>query len=468
MSELAGKTFVGPRLRQLRRQKRQTQAQVAKTLGVSPAYITLLESNQRSLSVQMLMRLSDAYDIDWRDLISDDSALRLNELRMAFQDPVFSDEPDLQELRAAVDHSPTVVENFLMLQKNYRRLAETVMRDRSETGREGMVRSAPEGQVHDYFKQNKNHFPLLEKAANKVRKSTALNMDVGFATLKQRLLVTSEITVEVLRMEQMDGALRFYDAQNKRLAISEALDHQNKIFQLAHIVGLVEFGPEIEELVTGSKLDGDRALERLRVELANYFAAALLMPYGEFLLNAQESRYDLELIATRFGVSFEQAAHRLTTLQADNNKGIPFFFLRVDKAGNVTKRFNATSFQLAEYGGACPAWNMHTAFRTPGRIITQRVEMPDGAEFFTLCGTSERPYNGQSNEEERRLVIALGCPIEFASELIYAEATPETPQPIGINCHLCSRQGCSQRAHQALYMDLPIDPSRRGSTRYES
>ncbi|MEM0976285.1 MAG: short-chain fatty acyl-CoA regulator family protein [Pseudomonadota bacterium] len=463
-----GKTFVGPRLRQLRRDRKQTQAEVAQTLGVSPAYITLLESNQRSLSVQMLMRLSDAYGLDWRDLVKDDTALKLNDLRNAFQDPLFGAEPDLQELRAAIDHCPTIVQNFLALQKNYRRLTETIMRDRSDSGREGMVRSSPEGQVHDYFRENKNHFTVLEDAAEDVRRSTALNMDVAFATLKQRLLVKSEIETEVARMDAMDGNLRVYNAEAKRLRISEALDHRNKIFQLAHVVALVEFGSEITSMIDGAHLDGIRAQERLRVELGNYFAAALLMPYQSFLKDAQDSRYDLELLATRYGVNFEQAAHRLTTLQRDGAKGIPFFFLRVDKAGNVTKRFNATSFQLAEYGGACPAWNMHTAFRTPGRIITQRVEMPDGAQFFTLCGTSERPYNGQANEEERRLVVALGCPIEHAPELVYSDTTPEAPQPIGINCHLCPRQGCSQRAHQALYTDLPIDPTRRGSTRYES
>ena len=468
MSELSGKTFVGPRLRQLRREKKQTQAQVARTLGVSPAYITLLESNQRSLSVQMLMKLSEAYGLDWRDLVSDDTAGQVSELRAVFKDPIFGAEPDLQELRAAVDHCPTVVQNLLVLQKNFRRLAETVMRDRSDTGREGMVRSSPEGQVHDFFRERRNHFPELEDAASEVRRSTALDMDIAFATLKQRLMVKSQITTEVMSMAEMSGSLRVYDAVGKRLQISEAFDYQNKIFQLAHVVGLVEYGDLIEEITAQAALDGERAHDRLRVELANYFSAALMMPYEAFLNDARASGYDIELLATRYGVSFEQAAHRLTTLQRDGDKGIPFFFLRVDKAGNVTKRFNATSFQLAEYGGACPAWNMHTAFRTPGRIITQRVELPDGAEFFTMCGTTERPYNGSTSEEERRLVVALGCPIEYASELVYTATTPQAPQPIGINCHLCPRQGCTQRAHQALHMELPIDPTRRGSTRYES
>jgi predicted transcriptional regulator len=40
--------------------------------------------------------------------------------------------------------------------------------------------------------------------------------------------------------------------------------------------------------------------------------------------------------------------------------------------------------------------------------------------------------------------------------------------PIGINCHLCPRQACSQRAHQPVFMELPLDTARRGNTRYES
>ena len=210
---------------------------------------------------------------------------------------------------------------------------------------------------------------------------------------------------------------------------------------------------------------------RLQVELANYFAAAYLMPYIPFLQSAEAARYDLDRIATVFSVSFEQVCQRLTTLQRDGARGVPFFFLRVDKAGNVTKRFNSTSFHLAEFGGSCPVWNIHTAFYSPGVILPQFVEMPDGARFFTISRTVHRPvFNWET--QDRRLTLALGCELNHADQIGYASkynlADPTLFSPVGINCHLCPRQACSQRAHQPLFVDLPIDANRRGTTRYES
>jgi hypothetical protein len=150
---------------------------------------------------------------------------------------------------------------------------------------------------------------------------------------------------------------------------------------------------------------------------------------------------------------------------------VPFFFLRVDKAGNVTKRFNSTSFKLAEHGGACPVWNIHTAFRTPGTIVPQFVELPDGERFFTISRTTDRPVFSRSTQDYR-LAIALGCEIAHARRIGYTAAfnlgDPRLASPIGINCQLCPRQACAQRAHQPIFMELPISPNRRGNTRYES
>ena len=212
-------------------------------------------------------------------------------------------------------------------------------------------------------------------------------------------------------------------------------------------------------------------INRCKVELANYFAAAALMPYEAFLSMAEKVAYDIDRLAIRFGVSVEQVCHRLTTLQRNGRRGIPFFFLRIDKAGNVTKRFNATAFQIAQYGGACPVWNLHTAFRTPGVIVPQFVEMTDGEQFLTLSRTTERPTHN-SETQDRRLVMSLGCKVDHAEKLAYA--IPLAPREnrvfakIGINCHLCPREGCSQRAHQPMVKELNFDPSRRGNTRYDA
>lgn len=194
------------------------------------------------------------------------------------------------------------------------------------------------------------------------------------------------------------------------------------------------------------------------------------MPYGAFLHEAKASKYDFDHLATRFGVSAEQACNRSTTLQRPGAKGVPFFFLRIDKADNVTKRFNATDFHLAEYGGACPRLNVHMSFRTPGTIVPQFVELPDASQFFVFSRTVDRPIFIR-HPQDVRLAVAIGCSVEHVDEIGYAEdlsVTAAHMAKIGINCRVCPRKTCDQRAHQAVILSEPVDETRRGATRYST
>jgi len=465
------KTFVGPRLRQLRRDHGHTQADMASRLGVSAAYVNLMEHNQRSLSVRVLVGLLEAYGVDWQDLVNDVDNKSFDDLRAAIKDPIFGDMPvDPRELRAAIDNAPNLVAHFLKIHGEYRNLLENMMRIGNERMPDELLASSPETVIHDFFRNNSNYFPELEKAANQINKLLADESDVIFVSLKQRLFKKHDINVAITAVEEMGETLRIYDDEEKVIRLSEGLDHINKVFQLAHVLCFVEYGDALEKIATRIPDQREAVIKRCQVELANYFAAALLMPYDAFLKMAKETRYDIDRMAARFEVSFEQVCHRLTTLQQDGQRGVAFFFLRVDKAGNVSKRFNATSFQIAEFGGSCPVWNLHTAFRTPGVIIPQFVELPDGERFFTISRTTERPAFSRDTQD-RRLVLSLGCSVAHCDELIYAEPYSLHGKmdfsPIGINCHLCPREGCSQRAHQPLMSELTIDPNRRGGTRYD-
>lgn len=468
------KTFVGPKLRQLRKERQQTQAEMANALGLSATYINLLENNQRSLSLQVLMRLADVYGVDWRALIEDDAPTQLADLRNALQDPVFGEtKPDLQEMRAALDHCPTLVQSLLGIHKSFRRLSERLIASNGTEELDGseVVKASPEAVVHDLFRQNRNHFPALEDAASEVRDLGEFLPDEAYTGLKEFLQKRQGIRTRIVSMVDMPGSLRDYDEEERELRLSEALDPCNRVFQIAHVIGLIRYGETLDEIIAKAGIEGQRQIARCRVELANYFAAAALMPYDAFRDEAKRGRYDLDLLAARFGVSFEQVCHRVTTLQREGAQGVPFFFMRVDKAGNVTKRFNATSFNLAEYGGSCPRLSLHMSFRSPGRITPQFVEMPDGTRYFTISRTVDRPALGYHSHDER-LAISLGCSIDHASDLIYAAHfqlnDPALIVPIGINCRLCPRQACSQRAHQPIHFDLPIDEHRRGQTRFES
>lgn len=465
------KTLIGPQIRHIRKANAETQAQMARKLGVSAAYVNLLENNQRSVSVNVLMGLSEAYGIDARQLVQDSSTTQLADLRACLRDPIFSDQtPDLSEMRAALDHAPTLVKLFLQLHENHEALQHSLraLARNDTTGSVQAVRA--EAAIYTFFRSHENHFPPLETAAEAARHAVGGTSDDLYANLKRHLKQAYGLNVSVVPLEQMAASLRVFDTAEGRVLISEALDPVNRTFQLAHVLALVSAPSLLDTLIADADIPTDTGRERCRVELANYFAAALLMPYDAIFRIAEDTRYDLDRIATRFAVSFEQVAQRLTTLQRKGAQGVPFFFLRIDPAGNVTKRFNATPFTLADQGGACPVWNLHGAFAAPDSLVTQRVELPDAGQFFTLSRTTPRPMT-QHQDTPRRLVVTLGCEQIHAHRIGYADPLDRPDAPvakIGINCHICPRQGCAQRAYEPLHVTLPLDVNRRGTTRYQS
>lgn len=463
------KTFIGPHLRRLRLERGETQQQMAKALGISGSYVNLLENNERSVSVAVMLRVFEVYGVDWRDIADDDGTSQLADLRAMMQDPLFSDlRPDLAQMRAALVHSPGLVASFLRLHSAYQAATDQLLAvSAADTPQ---ILSTPEAAVHNEFRRHRNHFRELETAAEGFWRGASIESDEIYPALKQRLRDQVGVRVRLVRVEDLPGTLRQYDETRGEILLSEALDHTNRIFQLVHMCGLLEQRPLLDMLAARSGITDPRGVARLRVELANYFAAAVLMPYDTYLAEARATKYDFDYMATRFGVSFEQACHRATTLQRDGAQGVPFFFLRIDKGGNVTKRFNATGFHLAEHGGACPRLDVHTSFRTPGRIVPQFVEMPDRSQFFVFSRTVDRP-SWARHAQDNRLAVAMGCAIEHAPDIGYAEAfsvTGARMTPVGINCRICPRAGCEQRAHQAVILSQPVDEHRRGATRFEA
>jgi predicted transcriptional regulator len=259
--------------------------------------------------------------------------------------------------------------------------------------------------------------------------------------------------------------LRRYDRHRQTIFLSELLDQPGRSFQLAYQLGYFEQSRTIEDIVESSGLDSDEACRLLRVALANYFAAALLMPYDAFLRTAEQTNYDIRLLGRRFGTSFEQVCHRLTTLQRPGAKGIPFFLIRVDNAGNVSKRFSAAGFHFARFGGTCPRWNVHDAFRVPGQVYTQIVQMEDGTRYFSIARTVSRAGSGIGVPGDQ-YVVGLGCDIAHARNLIYSQGydldDERGAMPIGVNCRLCERLDCSQRAFPPLKHRLRVDDHVRG------
>ena len=465
------KIFIGPKLRELRVVRGLTQAKLASTLGVSASYVNLIERNQRSASLKFLIGLSDAFGLNWRELTNTDAGVVLSDLRQLTKDPVFGDDlPDVEELRNALDGSPKLVRGIFNIYNAYRQYGERLA-EQNDTLNSGNSSLSMEQSVHDFFRNHNNYFAPLEEASAPFGIGEFVDRQELYGKLRNHLHNKLGIEVRPVRDEVLGRSLRHFDPDGGIISLSDRLDHTNRVFQLAHMIALIEYPDLLTEQLPERLREQELSAARCRIELANYFAAAVMMPYEEFFSESAQARYDIDRLAALFSASYEQVCHRLTTLQRPGKRGIPFFFLRIDRAGNVSKRFNATPIQLARFGGACPRLDVHYCFRVPGRILTQFVEMPDHSRYLTVNRTVDRPSIRYSTED-KRLAVSLGCPVEYAQKTVYGEAaTPEgqnSVMPIGVNCRLCPRKQCDQRAHDPFVADLKIDENRRGITHFES
>jgi predicted transcriptional regulator/transcriptional regulator with XRE-family HTH domain len=448
---------------------------MAKDLGISPSYLNLVERNQRPLTAQLVLRLAEVYSLDLRELSGEGETRLAAEISEALADPVFTSQtPGAAEVLDLVGGSPAMAQAFLSLYRAYLRMAEgesgpanlITARDRRPPGEDERF---PIEEVRDYFHSQSNFIAEMDAAAEDLW-SRLPNHDDLLSSLRAYLRDHHGIRVSVLPVHAMPETQRRFDRHSQRLFLSELLPTPSRVFQTAVQVALESQGPCLDHLVENAGLRTDDARRLCRIGLANYFAGALMMPYGPFLEAAKQLRYDIAVLAGRFGASIEQVAHRLSTLQHPNRRGIPFFLLRLDNAGNISKRFAAGGFHFARFGGTCPRWRVHDAFATPGQTIVQPVELPDGTIYLTISRTVESvppPYP----QSPRKLAISLGCEISHAAQVVYGDGldldNPSAVTPIGVTCRMCERPNCPSRAFPPMTRPLAIDASRKNLSAFE-
>jgi predicted transcriptional regulator/transcriptional regulator with XRE-family HTH domain len=439
------KLYLGGRLRRLRRELGVNQSAMAAELGMSPSYLNHLERNQRPLTGQVLLRLAHAYDVDLKSFTAEGEGTGSDDLAEIFADPMFSDIGiPRYELLEVADNAPSVADAVSRL---YTALVER---------RQGAEGAAPVGEasavtpevwVRDHIQAQRNYFGYLEEAAETLAGAIGERLFL-FAALRKRLKEGFGVDTRVVPPELLDGTSQHFDHHRKRLMLSELLRPESRSFAVAYQVALFEFRPLLARMLDGAAPPDAPSRRLLHMSLANYAAGAIVMPYADFLAAAERHRYDIDRLCAEFGASVEQVAHRLTTLGRSGARGIPFFMLRVDAAGNISKRFAGESFPFSRFGGTCPRWNLHAAFRTPSQAVIQIVETPDGQRFFTMSRTVERSVRLDPRENSQ-LAIGLGCDVKFASKIAYSDgldlADPYVT-PIGPACSICPRIRCPQRA----------------------
>ncbi|EAU46021.1 helix-turn-helix domain-containing protein [Salipiger bermudensis] len=451
------KLYAGAKLRDLRGRLGLTQKDFAGKLGISLPYLNQMENNNRPVSTTVVLALAQEFGFDVTELGQGDSERLVSDMREALADPIFGESPPLADLRLTASNAPALARAFLELHRAYRQTHERLASLDEALGREdAQLQPSPWEEVRDFFHYCDNYIDAVDRAAEHF--ANMLKGDLRGALVAR--LRERGVAVETAKT----SSLRAYDAERKLLTLSNLVPPETQNFQLLVQVALLRQNDLLEATLDLARFQSDAARAIAKLGLANYFAGAAMMPYGAFLDAAQETRHDLELLAARFGASIEQVAHRLSTLQRPGAKGIPFFFARVDQAGTITKRHSATRLQFARFGGACPLWNVHRAFETPGRFLRQLAETPDGVRYVLLARDVTK-RGGHFGAPVRRYAMALGCEVKHAGALVYADgldlARDGAFEPIGISCRICERTDCHQRSVPPLEKRLSIRPDRR-------
>jgi predicted transcriptional regulator len=417
-----------------------------------------------------LLALAEKFQIDIAGISLGDGDRLLSALMETLADPVFDAySPSLQELKLVSQNAPGFAHALIVAHQAYRRNSDQLASFDDQFGRTStFAEPTPYEEVRDFFHFVDNYLHDLDVAAEKLAASIGIPEHDSGAALSRHL--ESRHRVRILHAAPEEDVLRRYDPVSRALFLNPYSPAATRSFQMAFHIAALEADAEISSIARRAEFRTPEAYEICRIGLQNYFAGALTLPYQHFLTVAKELRHDLELMATRFGASLEQVAHRLSTLQRPGVKGVPVFFARIDRAGNITKRHSAAKLQFARFGAACPLWNVHQAFETPGRIIRQLAETPDGARYLSIA-TEIAKGSGGFNAPQRHYAIALGCEVAYAQDFVYADGLDlnkrTTFEPIGISCRICERAACPQRAVPPLKARLVIDHHNRKVLPYE-
>ncbi|WP_328741589.1 short-chain fatty acyl-CoA regulator family protein [Streptomyces caniferus] len=450
------KTYAGARLRRLREDRRMSQAELARVLGISPSYLNQMEHDSRPLTVPVLLRLTEAFGVDPGFFSERDTSRLVADLREALAGEVAEARVSPSDLAELATRMPAVAKVLLDLGRRGQLLAERIAGAAEDRDGEPGAPRSPHEEIREFFYRRQNYLHDADLAAEDLARHIGIRPGEVVRALSDRLTGTHGVRTST----EAAGRLHHYEETSRTQHLSSRLRPGQQAFRMATQLALLEYGDELDRLAAEDFPTGSATHALTRIGIANYFAAALILPYRAFHTAAESVRYDIERLTDHFGLGYETVCHRLSTLQRPRLRGVPFSFVRVDRAGNMSKRQSATGFHFSRAGGTCPLWNVYEAFAAPGRIHVQIAAMPDGQRYLWTARAVTR-HRGGWGEPGKTFAIGLGCEIRHASRLVYSDGldldNASAATPIGMGCRICERLDCPQRAVPPLGRPLAID-----------
>ena len=464
---------IGPKIKAFRRQLGLQANKLAEELSISPSYLNLIESGKRRIDGDLLLKVCEKLKIQLSDLTTKSDINLANNISELLDDQLFEDldilGPEVQDL---VNTNPKIARALIKLGDNFKQKDhELINKVENLSGKiiDKRKTSFPGEVISDFLQENKNYFPKLEEFANKIFNKVQKNNRTRYISLCEYLESEYSIIVKDVIPEEKKPFSKIYNKNKKELLLSDYHSLDTKKLHAAAQIAQEGAINEINEYLSNFNFPSSESKKLTQVALLNYCGAAILMPYKLFHSECKKLKYDLELLQNTFATSFEQVAHRVTCLQDPKLPGIPFHMLRTDIAGNISKRFSLSGIEIPRYGGACPRWNVYSAFTRPGVIQAAVSKMTNGEKYVCIARTVEKGV-GRYGQSKSILSIGLGCEAKYAKEFVYTEnldiTDKKTEIPIGVSCRTCDRLDCSQRAFPPLHKKFDVDINSRGVSIY--
>ena len=464
---------IGPKIKAFRRQLGLQANKFAEQIDISPTYLNLIEGGKRKIDGDLLIKISKELRVELSDLTSKSDINLENNISELLDDQLFEDLDILgPEVKDLVSTNPKIARALIKLGDNFKQKDhEIVNKVENISGKiiDSRKASFPGEVISDFLQENKNYFPKLENFANDIFDKVQKNNRTRYIALCDYLKKEYSITVKDVIPEEEKPFSKIFNKTKKELLLSDYNSLETKkLYAAAQIAqeGAIHI---ITDYLSSFNFPSDESKRLTQVALLNYCGAAILMPYKLFHNECKKLKYDLELLQNTFATSFEQVAHRVTCLQDPKLPGIPFHMLRTDIAGNISKRFSLSGIEIPRYGGACPRWNVYSAFTRPGVIQAAVSKMTNGEKYVCIARTVEKGV-GRYGQSKSILSIGLGCEAKYAKEFVYTEnldiSDKKTEIPIGVSCRTCDRLDCSQRAFPPLHKKFDVDINTRGVSVY--
>ena len=466
---------IGPKIKAFRRQLGLQANKFAEQINISPSYLNLIESGKRNIDGDLLIKISKELRVEVSDLTSKAEINLENNISELLDDQLFDDLDILgPEVKDLVNTNPKIAKALIKLGDNFKQKDhEMINKVENLSGKiiDSRKASFPGEVISDFLQEKKNYFPKLEDFANKIFDRVQKNNRTRYIALCEFLKSEYSILVKDVIPEDGKPFSKIFNKEKKELLLSDYNSLETKKLHAAAQIAQEGAIDIINDYLSEFKFPSDESKSLTQIALLNYCGAAILMPYGLFHSECKKLKYDLELLQNTFATSFEQVAHRVTCLQDPKLPGIPFHMLRVDIAGNISKRFSLSGIEIPRYGGACPRWNVYSAFTRPGVIQAAVSKMTNGEKYVCIARTVEKGV-GRFGQSKSILSIGLGCEAKYAKEFVYTENInlndKKTEIPIGVSCRTCDRLDCSQRAFPPLHKKFDVDINARGVSVYVS